>query len=214
MNSSVLDTLPGGIPKVIHRIWLGPIEPPEFVAFGERWAELHPDWRVITWRDWMLPALDNQSLFDRAASPAQRADILRLELLRRYGGVYVDTDMEPLRPLDELLADQRCVFGREDDRWVATGIVAAVPGDPFVVHLCSSMAERMAAKQSAPPNESLGPKWITSELEQRAPGTEGVTVYPPELFYPYHFTEPHRRNERFDHAYTVHHWAHSWADAS
>ena len=213
MNPPVVDSLPGGITKVIHRIWLGPVEPPDFVGFGERWAELHQGWRVITWRDWSVPSLVNQTLFDDASGPAHRADILRLELLRRYGGVYVDTDMEPLRPLDELLAHDQCAFGREDDRWVGTGIVAATRGHPFIEHLCRAMTDRKAAMRSAPPNESLGPKWITYELGRGAPGSETVTVYPPQVFYPYHFTELHRRNERFDDAYAVHHWAHSWTDA-
>jgi hypothetical protein len=41
-----------------------------------------------------------------------------------------------------------------------------------------------------------------------------VTVFPPELFYPYLWSEPERRGERFDHAYAVHHWAMSWKDAT
>ncbi|MDQ2911487.1 MAG: hypothetical protein M3R26_00365 [Actinomycetota bacterium] len=38
-----------------------------------------------------------------------------------------------------------------------------------------------------------------------------VTLFPRELFYPYGWEEPHRRHERFDDAYAVHHWAMSWA---
>jgi hypothetical protein len=38
-------------------------------------------------------------------------------------------------------------------------------------------------------------------------------VFPKELFYPYHFTEPHRRFEYFADALAVHHWSHSWVGA-
>jgi mannosyltransferase OCH1-like enzyme len=211
MNS---DTLPGGITKVIHRVWLGPEQPAEFVAFGEAWTMLHPTWQVLTWRDWNIPALENRSAFDDAANAAQAVDVLRHELLLRFGGVYVDTDMEPLRPLDELLADERCVFCREDDRWVATGFVAAAPGHPFLDHVCALMSTRLDGRRAAPPNESLGPRWITELLASGAPGSEDVTVLPPERFYPYHFSELHRRGERFPDAYAVHHWAHSWGQTS
>ena len=42
-------------------------------------------------------------ILERLRAPVERADILRLEILYRYGGVYVDGDLECLRPLDDVL---------------------------------------------------------------------------------------------------------------
>ena len=37
-----------------------------------------------------------------------------------------------------------------------------------------------------------------------------VTIFPPEYFFPYNWSEPERRHDRFERAYAVHHWAMSW----
>ena len=48
---------------------------------------------------------------DPARNLAERADVLRYEILRRHGGVYVDVDVECLRPLDDLLTGVRGLRG-------------------------------------------------------------------------------------------------------
>lgn len=202
------------IPKLIHRVWLSADTPSEVVDFGRAWERLHPGWTVVLWRDWTLPALVNQRAFDASPSAAQKADIVRFELLARFGGVYVDTDMEPRKALDELLSDLRCAFAREDDRWVGTAFVAAIPMHPFVVHVRDRLGAQVEeAAAGTPTNEVTGPKVVTAALQAwLTGGGEDVTVFPPSLFYPYHFSEPHRRGEAFPDAYTIHHWAGSWLE--
>jgi len=208
--------LPGGIPKIIHRIWLGSSMPTALALLGTRWAELHPEWRVVTWHEWNLPALRNQQWFDRATAPAQKADIARLELLYRYGGVYVDTDSEPYRPLDDLVGATSCFIASEDGRWLSTGVVGSTPRHPFVRTLVDGIEASIITKPGAPPNEQTGPKYVTSVYVdyQRDPASEPVAVFPPALFYPYHFSEPERRDQEFPDAYAVHHWSMSWVAES
>lgn len=200
------------IPRVIHRIWLGGPMPPVVARYGKAWRDLHPGWLVRTWRDWDLPALTHQEWFDRAPSPAQRADIARLELLHRYGGVYVDTDFEPLKPLDALIAGTTCFIATEDGRWLATGIMGAVPGHPFVADLIDGLPRSIQEHQDAPPNQQTGPKYVSRRYQAytEAHPDDPVTVFPAALFYPYHFTEPERAGDVFPDAYAVHHWSHSW----
>lgn len=204
-----------GIPKMIHRIWLDAPMPIEVARLGRAWQELHPAWMVHTWRDWDLPALRHQQLFDAAWNPAQRADIARLELLHRHGGVYVDTDLEPRKPLDDLVAGTACFLGREDDRWLATGIMGSIPGHPFIADLLDGLPQSILDNPGAPPNRQTGPKYVSARYEAyagRNPGSP-VVIFPPSVFYPYHFSEPERRLESFPDAYAVHHWNHSWKAA-
>ena len=67
-----------------------------------------------------------------------------------------------------------------------------------------------------PPNRQTGPYFVTAELEAYACTSVGrqhkVVVFPPEMFYPYHFSEPERRHENFPGAVAVHHWSGSWTD--
>ena len=201
------------IPRRIHRIWLGGPMPPEVAEYGQRWKELHPGWQVRTWRDWDLPALRHQVCFDLATTPAASADIARLELLQRFGGLYVDTDAEPLRPFDPLLEESTCFLGREDDRWIATGVIGATPHHPFVNRLLDRLGRSVLSNPGAPPNEVSGPKFVTAVYAELPVSERAhVTVYPPAYFYPYHFSEPDRASGPFPDAYAVHHWSHSWVE--
>lgn len=202
------------IPHIVHRIWIGGPLPADAARFEQRWRELHPQWTIRTWRDWDLPALRNQAAFDRAVTPAQKADIARLELLHRYGGVYADTDTEPLQPLDDLIAQTSCFFGLEGSGWIATGLVGAEPSHPFIAHLVDGLTDSIADHPGAPVNEQTGPKYVTSAYHHyREHGSDNVTLFPSGIFYPYHFSEPWRAGESFPEAYAVHHWSHSWEGA-
>lgn len=194
------------IPKTIHRIWLNErdgtddVMPGEFEQYGDKWAHLHPDWEVITWRDREgLPKLQNQRTFDRAQEFAPKdwkrfeADLLRLELLWLFGGVYVDCDVEPLKPFDPLL-DGNSAFiafspNRAGNKRVLTqAVMAAAPGHRFLRHCIDELpdaARRYAGRSLA---QQIGPYHVDRVYRRyansmRAAG-EPVTVFNAEVFYP------------------------------
>jgi mannosyltransferase OCH1-like enzyme len=204
--------MPGGIPRVFHRIWLGSAIPATEERYGRAWTELNPGWEMRTWREWNLPAFRNQAWFDRNRSHAGRSDIARFELLYRFGGVYLDTDFEPLRPIEPLIAETAGFLAAEDDQWLAAAIFGAAPRHPFVGFLVDGIDTSMSSDPSAPPNEQTGPKYVTRRWhEYLATGGSDVALFPANLFYPYHFSEPERDGEDFPDAYAVHHWANSWS---
>ena len=97
------------IPKTIHQVWVGAPMPEHLAEYGRRWQKLHPDWEYRLWGEEDLQWLDHQDLFDNWAEHAPRnrgqwqANIARLEILYRHGGVYADCDMDPARPIDGLM---------------------------------------------------------------------------------------------------------------
>src|SRR5436190_16517529 len=96
------------IPRIIHRVWLGAEPMPEdFRRYGESWRRHHPGWRMRLWTDEDLPELGDRRALERARHHAERANLVRYEVLRRFGGVYVDTDVECLRPIGPLLSGVR-----------------------------------------------------------------------------------------------------------
>lgn len=201
-----------GIPKTFHRVWLGGAEPQWLARLAGTWSDRHPDWELVEWTDdnvATLFPLINQSLFDRAPAIAPnhvgqlRSDILRLEILQRLGGVYVDSDFECLRSIDDLVAGEECFFAWEvQDRWVNNAIVGAMPEHPFISRLIFGLEARVAANLGSKPNKLSGPRYVTATY-RAAP--DGVKVFDQQLFYPYGFDELHRSGEQFD-AYAVHHW--------
>lgn len=91
------------IPAIAHFVWLGgPL--PRFVdEFVGRFRRLHPDWNVEVHRSVPLdlPERWHRHLLS-LKSHAGRSDWIRLWLIHRLGGFYLDTDLWAFRPFDEL----------------------------------------------------------------------------------------------------------------
>lgn len=199
------------IPKVVHRIWLGGDEPEWTRAFRASWER--EGWTVSQWSEpaWLLA---NQDVYDAAPDLVRpeyvgqlRSDILRYEILQSVGGVYVDCDVECLRPLDPLLFGNVCLAGWEiQNRVVNNAVLAAEPGAAFINRIIRRLPLRAEEKRGHRPNQMTGPGLMT-EVHQAAPGL--MTVVPQHVFYPYGFAEirDHGPGEEWPGSYAVHHWA-------
>ncbi len=198
------------IPKTFHRIWLGDKPfPPEFAKFAQGWAWLHRDWQHCTWTDadiGLLTDFPNADLLPICKNAAQRSDVLRYEILWQQGGVYLDTDFECLKNIEPLLTGEFVGAGEKPDM-LSAGFIACRPRHPLVGRVREKLRERLALPGHQA--KTTGPGLLT-EVWQEFKSDPAVVTYGPELFYPYAFTEKHRRQEAFPDAYAVHHWAGSW----
>lgn len=198
----------GAIPKVFHRVWLGKKQMPrDFEDFGKQWLELHPGWEMYTWTDKNLGPLrvGDIAAWHQAPAHSQRSDVIRFLALNYYGGVYVDTDVEPVKNIEPLLRDQTFVAGREDESTVCTAVIASVPRHPVM--------QRAIRELSGGIPEGAPKSWTGPPVLTKATKGQQASILPPEVFYPYHWREPERRGEAFPDAYAVHHWAGSWIGA-
>lgn len=199
-------------PKIFHRIWLDEPESPRFAAYREQLEALHPDWEIWTWNDsselgWLEHLDDFQEALKR--DPFGRApDILRYELLWRFGGVYIDTDFEPLRSFDPLIADGRPFAGWENERTICTALLAAPPRHPAIRELMDGLSERLASTWDKPANYAVGPEYATPILRNR----DDVRRLPPSAFYCVGWWEKNLLGnvEYPASAYAVHQWAKGW----
>jgi len=93
------------IPKVIHQIWLGTASIPQnYKYYLATWKNYHPGWEFKLWTEKEIiqenfPTMD---LFYLARSYQERSDLIRYEILKKYGGLYIDTDIECFANFDEL----------------------------------------------------------------------------------------------------------------
>ena len=124
------------IPKIIHYCWLSddPI-PLEFQQYIDGWHRLLPDYEFIKWdftrfdkesSIWVSEAFVNKKY-------AFAADYIRLYAVYHYGGIYMDMDVELLKPFDDLL-DKPYMFANEkpDKNWIECGCFGAEKGNEFL----------------------------------------------------------------------------------
>lgn len=199
------------IPRVFHRAWLGGPEPAWLRPFAASWERCNPGWRLESWDDERVARLGlrHQDLYDQAEQIAGRlagqfrADILRLELLERYGGVWVDADQEALAPIEPHLQGISAFAAWEDSEWIANGVMGAVPGHPFIRRLVDGLPASVAAHPGARPAMMTGPRYVTREWRQD-PGD--FTVLDKQLFYPYLYDDLQPLGRDYPGSVAVHHW--------
>ena len=187
------------IPRVVHRVWLGgrPL-PDAFAEFGRTWERHHPEWEVRLWTDENAPT---PAGLERTRNLAERADLVRYEIIRRHGGIYVDTDIECLRPIDELLEGVVLFAGYEVPGRLCNAVFGAVPEHPAFAEAVRA-AEVVAGHGIYP--DSTATTFLTYLLEAH----DDATLFAADRFYPELWDG--RRNDAAEPPYTAHHWSHSW----
>lgn len=105
------------IPKVIHYIWFGSKKKPEiFSKCFNSWKKYANDYEIKEWNYSNFEFKDN--LFFKQAYEQKKyafcCDVARILILKKYGGVYLDIDVELVKPIDDLLKYD--FFGARDER--------------------------------------------------------------------------------------------------
>lgn len=198
------------IPHVFHRVWVGsePI-PEKYEDWWRAFQEMHPSWGFETWTDERLGWLRNMQLFNGAKTPSERSDIARYEVLQKFGGVYIDTDVEPIRSFDTILAPHITAFaGWEYSHRLCTAVMGAEPGHPAVEKLVLSLPGWVKQHDKQPPDRRTGPLFLTTMWWKL-----GVERFHREVFYPVGWWERERLGGPYPkRTVAVHHWAGSWIE--
>lgn len=205
------------IPKIIHQIWIGKEVPQEFRSFQLSWKILHPDWEYRLWTQADVPFLHmvNEQYFMQSRNYGEKSDLMRYEILYKYGGVYVDFDFECLRPLDILHHTCDLYVGIQplDSDYVqlGIGIIGARPGHPIIKHCIDTVKDDWHREEGA--TVKSGPIHFTRSFLAEAGKNENIDIpFPAMYFYPLGSKE-YTRNDALwlsSGAFAVHHWAKTW----
>lgn len=204
------------IPKIIHYCWFGGNPKPELAQkCMKSWAQYCPDYRVMEWNEECFDV--SSFLYTKQAYEAKKwafvTDVVRLYALYQYGGVYMDTDVEVVKPLDRFL-EHRAFSGFEDETQIPTGIMAAEPGHPLIKKLLDHYENRPFLIDGAPDlttNVTVITALLAAEgfkANNQLQEVAGITLYPYDFFCPC----DHRtmRVTRTGNTHTIHHFAGSW----
>jgi len=212
------------IPLKLHFIWIGSPVPTEFHENFDRWKELNPEFEFYLWTDAELKNfnLENQRAFDAALNYGEKADIWRYEIIWRYGGVYIDTDVRCLRSIKPLHYRYEFYAGLSNTTRVEVNnaLFGAAPHHPVL-----RVSIDLIAKKGKPRHifsetlERTGPFHFTKcflEIVQKNNICNKIVAFPVSFFYPlpntYHGVQPDHILQKWirPESFTVHFWESRW----
>ena len=121
------------IPKIIHYCWFGGNPLPELAKKCiESWKKYCPDYEIKEWNEnnFDINCCDYVKEEYEKKKWAFISDVARLFALVNEGGIYMDTDVEVVQPLDSLLS-YHAVSGFESDVAIPTGLMACEKNNPI-----------------------------------------------------------------------------------
>lgn len=116
------------IPKIIHYCWFGNNDFPDLAKRClNSWRTTLPEYKIIRWDESNFNVNCNEYIKQayNAKKYAFVTDYVRLFVLVHFGGIYMDTDVEVLKPLDDFLKYE-AFSGFENELFIPTGIMASV----------------------------------------------------------------------------------------
>ncbi len=210
------------IPKIIHQIWLGKPIPAVFKNLTLSWRKQHPDWEYRLWSDQDIGSfpLVTKELIHKATNLGQKSDIFRLEILNRFGGLYVDTDFICLKPHDCFHYANDFYAGMENGV-IGNALIGSSPKHP-ILSRCLQQLSKLRNFNLHTVQRTTGPSFITHMISDYIVHAQDRTViYPCAYFYPLHCN---LRDQIWDHdnnikairpylkpeTHSAHLWAGSW----
>ena len=205
------------IPKKIHYCWFGGKPLPSLAKKCiASWKKYCPDYEIIEWNETNFDV--NCCDYVREAYEAKKwafvSDVARLYALVNQGGIYMDTDVEVLKPLDEFLTLEAFSGFEAKDR-IPTGIMASVKDQAFFKKLLDDYNDARFYNEDGTPNLTTNVTRITNmclqyglKLDNTKQTTQGFTLFPSEYFCPKD-CETKQLNIT-QKTYTIHHFDGSW----
>jgi mannosyltransferase OCH1-like enzyme len=191
------------IPHVFHQFWTGSELPVEYADMIATWKTHHPDWKHRFWTaDNMIPLL-NQKLYDRADqisphAPEQfQSDVVRYEILYRYGGVWADVDFVCQKPIDDLMGVP--IFAGRVSNVLNNALIGAPEGHAMLFDLIAKLPANVARYGPSVGNTvKSGPQFFTPIARRHK-----ITEYPARYFYPYTWEQ---LDSKLEGEYATHRW--------
>lgn len=211
------------IPKVIHYCWFGGKEMP---SLGKKciksWQKYFPDYEI---RRWDESNFDVNTIPYVAEAYRQRkyafvSDYARFLILYNHGGVYFDTDVEVLKPMEHIMEKGEFMARENSDYSVNTGVapglgLAMEKGSDVLKDLLDIYASMEFVNPDVDPNGKtivdVASEYFESkglQREQTVQRVAGITIYPEDYFSPLNVVTGQTRIT--PNTVAIHHYSGSW----
>lgn len=208
------------IPKRINYIWLGKKEIPyRLRKCMESWEKYCPDYEIVQWNEDKYNFKKNTYMKQAYEAGAYGfvPDFARLDILYTYGGLYMDTDVEVIRSLDELLY-QDAFCGVE--KWQTVnfgGCSGAVQNNKMIREFMENRERLTFLKKDGSYNKLTCGFYDTQvilkhgyRISGKSQKVKEINIYASEFFHPYDYTSGITTITA--NTYCIHHFNGGWMD--
>lgn len=213
------------IPKKIHYCWIGSNSlTPLAEKCIQSWERYCNDYEIIRWDESNYDFTKNEYM--RQAYEAKKwgfvPDYARLDIIYNHGGIYLDTDVEIVRSIDDLL-ENKCFAGvesySEDRLYIALGLgFGAERKNPFIKEIRDTYEKLSFVNEDGSLNLIASPIYQTEFLKEKGliyseqiQNICGMTIYPKKYFNPMDLNTGKIVLEKD--TFSIHHYAGSWLDS-
>ena len=209
------------IPKTIHYCWFGGKPLPKLaLRCIKSWKKFCPDYTIKEWNEKNFDVHYNE--YAKQAYEAKKwafvSDVARLYIIYTEGGIYLDTDVEIIRPLDPLLTDHMFA-GFENDKYVNTGLgFGAERHHDHVRRMLEIYGDLSFIKPDGGLDTTPCPQYNTQAMAQAGfvmnntkQTQDCATLYPGEYFCPKDYET--KKLKITENTYSIHHFDASWMPA-
>lgn len=205
------------IPKKIHYCWFGGNPLPEDAKrYIESWKKYCPDYEIIEWNENNFDININSYVKEAYESKkwAFVSDYARLFAMYEYGGIYMDTDVEIIKPIDSFLK-HKAFAGFESPIHIGTGIMACEKGFPLFKEFLDYYNNRHFILEDGSLDTTTNVATITKICEKY--GLQGNNqyqeirkwaIYPTDYFCPKNYKTG--KMNITNNTVTIHHYSGSW----
>ena len=193
------------IPRFAHTIWIGSKPYPESaMIYEDDMRRVCRNYSVALWDDNAIAAIENRLLPSSREmllsklNPVVKSDIMRYEVLRLYGGFYLDTDVEVFRSFDDFL-DMDFVCALESPTHVGSAVLGCIPNHPVTCAMLDAIYRNFLSNgipRSAYQQLTFGGPYLLTDVIK----SQGIHPLPRKLFYQC------QRSEKNENQYTIHYF--------
>lgn len=210
------------IKKTINYCWFGrkPL-PGSFSKILESWQRFCPGYKIVQWDEsnYCLDSIPYLKVAVAKGNYAFVSDYARLDIIRRNGGVYLDIDVELIRPIEDILKKGPFFAMEEVDR-INTGLAfGADAGNTVIDSLCKIYENYSYEEAARVLSESNTVEIVTNFLRKhgfkfngKTQIVDGFIVYRPSVFCPLQYGEKRPRIK--SDTVSIHHFSGSWVNTS
>ena len=219
-KSNISDKSKVLIPKKIHQIWLGEKSIPRICKrWMNSWRDLNPQWEYKLWDEKNIKELnvDDLHVYSKKFNPGYRSDILRYIILEKFGGMYVDTDFECIKPLPTNILKYKFIAGMMfgNNPCIGNSILMSAPNFLLLNNILSYIKQKDYKNDINYIIKNSGPDTVTREFfNLNKLNQNECLILPSNYFYPYPNFMLNKQIDRYseieDVSIGIHHWQMTW----